>query len=115
MSLGSSDTSLIVRATHQVCQEMPGEVIILSLESGISYSLDAVGAKIWALIEKPISVSGICDSICNEYDVPEQDCERDVQSFIEGLKAVGLIQVHAKSSSDSCAPSYSEADSNHDR
>jgi hypothetical protein len=76
---------------------MAGEVIILSLKSGMCYSLDGVAAKIWALAEKPISVSGICDSIRNEYEVQADACERDVQKFIEGLEAAGLIEVHHSS------------------
>ena len=93
MSCGAPDTSMVVRATHQICYEMAGEVIILSLKSGTYHSLDEVGAKIWALVEKPISVSDICESIRNGYDVQAVVCEQDVQRFIEGLKAAGLIQV----------------------
>ena len=54
---------------------MAGEVIIFSPKSGEYYSLDAVGAKIWALVEKPISVSDICATIYKEYDVQLEKCD----------------------------------------
>jgi len=82
-----------VRTTHQICHEMDGEVIILSLKSGTYHSLEGVGAKIWDLVKSPISLTGICDSILNDYEVQTAVCERDVREFIEGLERAGLVQV----------------------
>jgi len=72
---------------------MGGESIILNLKSGIYYSLDEVGARIWALIEDPMAVVAIRDAILSEYDVPAEVCERDIQAFIERMDAAGLIEV----------------------
>jgi hypothetical protein len=93
MSSEQLDKAIVVRATDQLCSEMAGEVIIFSPTSGRYYSLAAVGAKIWALVENPISVSDICTLIHKEHDVEPEICERDVHKFIEGLMTAGLIRV----------------------
>ena len=99
MSSDTLDTTIVVRTPEQVCSEMGGEVIIFSPKSGEYYSLDAVGAKIWALVEKPISVSDISAAIYKEYDVQLEKCDRDVHNFIEGLKAAGLVQINERTAS----------------
>lgn len=88
-----SDASVVKRTTNQVCCDMGGESIILNLKSGIYYSLDEVGARIWALIEHPMGIMAIRDAILNEYDVQADVCERDVRGFIEGMDAAGLVEV----------------------
>ena len=62
-------------------------------QSGVYYSLDEVGARIWALIEQPITITAIRDAILSEYEVQAEACERDVRAFIEGMDAAGLIEV----------------------
>src|SRR4030095_14705049 len=84
---------VVKRTTNQVCCDMGGESIILNLKSGVYYSLDEVGARIWALIEQPRAVAAIRDAIFGEYNVQTDVCERDVQAFLEGMDAAGLIEV----------------------
>ena len=93
MTCRISDVSVVKRTTNQVCCDMGGESIILNLKSGVYYSLDEVGARIWALIEQPTAVTAIRDAILSEYDVQTQVCEHDVRAFLEGMDAAGLIEV----------------------
>ena len=88
-----SDGSVVRRTANQVCCDMSGESIILNLKSGIYFSLDEVGARIWGLIEQPMSVTEIRDAILSEYDVQAEVCERDIRAFIEGMDAAGLIEL----------------------
>jgi hypothetical protein len=93
MACRVSDASVLKRTTNQVCCDLGGESIILNLKSGIYYSLDELGTRIWALIEQPTAITGIRDAIVAEYDVQPEVCERDVRAFIEGMEAAGLIEV----------------------
>ena len=88
-----SDASLVKRTSNQVCCDMGGESIILNLKSGIYYSLDAIGARIWGLIEQPMAITAIRDAILSEYDVQAEVCERDILAFIERMDAAGLIEL----------------------
>ena len=100
MTCRISDGSVVKRTTNQVCCDMGGESIILNLKSGIYYSFDQVGARIWALIEQPVPITAIRDAILSEYEVQAEVCERDVRAFIEGMDAAGLIDVLIESKNE---------------
>jgi hypothetical protein len=72
---------------------MGGEVVILDLKSGMYYGLDVVAATIWALIERPASLSTIRDAIVSEYDIDAETCDRDVLMFLGEMRAAGLVEV----------------------
>lgn len=66
---------------------------MLNLTSGIYYGLDAVGARIWNLIQEPRTVNEIRDVLLREYDVETERCERDLLAILQNLAAAGLIEV----------------------
>ncbi len=72
---------------------MGGEIVVLDLKSGCYYGLDAVGARVWSLIEQPSSLGAIRDTIMSEYDVDAESCERDIQAFLDKMQAVGLVEI----------------------
>jgi hypothetical protein len=69
------------------------EVVILKLEAGVYFGLDAVGARVWNLIQEPISVNDVRDVLLEEYDVDPGRCEGDRLRLLGQLAAQGLIEV----------------------
>src|SRR5687768_17705101 len=97
MEVKSQETlspSLTVVATRkQVACALGEEVVILELNSGKYYGLNAVGARIWNLIQEPRIVSDILDTILNEYDVEPDRCGRDLLALLQDLAAHGLMEI----------------------
>jgi Coenzyme PQQ synthesis protein D (PqqD) len=85
--------STVVAAKGQVSCDLAGEVAILDMKSGIYYGLNAVGARLWNLIQEPKLVSELCEVILREFDVEADRCERDVLALLQGLAAEGLVEV----------------------
>lgn len=85
--------SVVVSTEEQVSADLDGEAVVLGLAKGIYYGLDEVGARIWALVREPRTISDIRDSIVTEYDVEPDSCLRDLIQFLEGLETEGLIRV----------------------
>jgi len=83
----------VVAARDQVSCDVGGEAAILQLASGVYYSLDAVGSRIWALVQSPRSVREIRDTLLAEYHVPAERCERDLLGLLQALAAEQLIEV----------------------
>ena len=79
-------------AKDQLSTDLGGEVAILHLEAGMYYSLDAVGARIWSLIQKPRSVEEIRDILMSEYEVERGRCESDLIALFQRLADEGLIE-----------------------
>jgi len=87
------NSSRIQRTTEQIACDMDGETVVLDLKSGIYYGLDAVGARVWSLIEQPSSLAAIRDAIMSEYDVDAESCGRDIMAFVNKMQELGLVDV----------------------
>jgi hypothetical protein len=55
--------------------------------------LDAVGARVWSLIQKPRTVGELRDVLVSEYEVEPDLCERDLIELLQGLADEGLVEV----------------------
>ncbi len=80
-----------VNAPNVVSETIDGEVIVINLANGNYYSLDSVGASIWAWIEQGAAQNEIVDWLPNAYDCNGQDVVSSVQSFVNTLETEGLI------------------------
>jgi hypothetical protein len=89
--LAMSKSSVVVAAKHQVSCEVSGEAVILNLNSGIYYGLDALGARVWELIQEPMTVGKIQAILLNEYEVQPERCERDLLALLRKLTDAGLV------------------------
>ncbi len=90
--------SRVVASEDQVSTTVGGDVVILGMHDGVYYGLDAVGARVWSLLQEPLAVSAIVEVIAGEFDVEAAQCERDVLSLLEDLASRGLARdanVHA--------------------
>jgi hypothetical protein len=90
-----SGGSTVVAAKDQVSSDLGGEVAILDLKAGVYYGLDAVGARIWSLIQEPRTVNEILNILLEEYEVEPERCERDLLVLLQRLAEEGLIEVEA--------------------
>ena len=90
-----SGGSTVVAAKDQVSSDLGGEVAILDLKAGVYYGLDAVGARIWSLIQEPRTVNEIRDILLEEYDVEPERCERDLLVLLRRLADEGLVEVRS--------------------
>jgi hypothetical protein len=85
--------SVVLAAPTQVGCSLGEEVMILNLEDGVYYGLDAVGSRIWELLQKPRSVAEICEVLVEEFEVEKQRCEQDLLGFLRELHDARLIEV----------------------
>jgi Coenzyme PQQ synthesis protein D (PqqD) len=88
-----SERSTVVAVKDQVSSDLGGEVAILDLASGVYYGLDTVGARVWELVQEPIEVNQIQETINEEYDADRAHVERDVLTFLQRLADEGLVEV----------------------
>jgi hypothetical protein len=89
VSIGSS----VVASREQVSSDLGGEVAILDLKGGAYYGLDAVGARIWSLLQEPKTVEEIREVLVSEYEVDPDRCERDLLALLQSLVAEGLVEL----------------------
>ena len=87
--------SVVKCSEDQVSCDLDGETVLMSIQNGMYYGMDAIASRIWELIQTPQSVQQVCDSLQSEYEVPSEQCEKDVLTFLSALTDEGLIEVEA--------------------
>lgn len=93
-----SGRTIVVVAEGQVSCKLADEAAILDLKSDVYFGLNAVGARIWQLIQEPRMVSEVCSILLEEYDVEPERCRHDLVALLQELAAHGLIEVKDDSS-----------------
>jgi len=91
-----TDTVVVVSQDQASC-DLGKETVLLHLKTGAYYGLNAVGARIWNLIQEPRTVSEVRDAIVGEYDVEPERCERDVLALLKRLTREGLVEIRDES------------------
>ena len=88
-----SERTIVTASSNLVSTELGGETVILHLGDGIYYGLDAVGTRIWDLIQEPKSVAQVRDALLEEYDVDPDRCLSDLIALLQDLTNRNLIEV----------------------
>jgi hypothetical protein len=84
----------VVASEQQVACEVADEVVLLSMQSGQYYGLNAVGASIWRLIQKPRTLAEVRNGLLAEYeDVSAETCDAETLAFVTNMLGLGLIQL----------------------
>jgi hypothetical protein len=89
-----------IRSQSVVARVVAGETLIVPIRGKVGdlasiYSFNGTGTLIWKLLESPKTVSQLAVAVAQEYDVDPSQAERDVESFVGEMKAVGLVEVPA--------------------
>ena len=87
--------SIVVQGKEQICAEVDGEVVMMSIAQGNYYGLDSIGGRVWDLIAEPRKVSDMCGLLIGEFAVDRATCEADVLRFLNDLDAQHLIESRA--------------------
>ncbi len=94
--------SFVMPGPEIVSEVIDGEAVILDLRSGHYYSVDGVGAQVWAGAVAGMPASDIVASCCAHFPA-EPSVRRDVDAFIELIVTAGLL-VPAQESAPSGSP-----------
>ena len=74
-------------------RDLPEEVVLLNLKTGVYFGLDPVGARIWHLMREHQSVETVLSLLLEEYEVPKEQCSRDLFSLVSLMREAGLVKV----------------------
>ena len=81
-----------------VFRELDGEAVILNLDSGMYFGLDAVGTRIWRLLDAHRTLRGTLEALEKEFDAPSDRLATDLTEFVGQLRAKGLLAVGSSQS-----------------
>ena len=86
-----TSTSRPRRQERILDQEAGGTTVLLSLEAGQYYSLNAVGGRAWALCDGSRKVSEIAGVLGGQFDASTETIERDLLELFNDLAHENLV------------------------
>jgi Coenzyme PQQ synthesis protein D (PqqD) len=87
--------SVVSRNPEIIHSAMDGEVVMMSVDQGLFFGIDTIGAHIWNLLETPAKVEELIEKLMATYDVERSVCENDTLLFLNDMlvKKVILIEM----------------------
>jgi hypothetical protein len=66
-------------------------LVLLDVQGGVVLASNAIGARIWQLIESRLDGFEIASRLAHDYDVSIERAQHDVAAFLTALEARGLV------------------------
>ena len=85
--------TIIRRSDAMLSTNLGDDVVMMDIEQGAYYGLEAVAARIWALTEQPVSVGSLCERLVTEYQISPEQCHEEVLAFVNELVGRQIVQV----------------------
>jgi len=85
-------TRTLITSDLVVCAELDGEAVLLNVETGIYFGLDAIAAHIWRLLSEGATQESIAERLTEEYDAEPSELRADLDAFLDQLAERGLIR-----------------------
>jgi hypothetical protein len=84
----------IVRVSpNTLAREVQGETILLHLDSGEYFGLDAMATRIWQLIVEKGDLGQVEDAMLEEFDIDRTALSNDLRQMIDELATKRLISI----------------------
>jgi hypothetical protein len=80
-------------SANVVWRDLDREIVILNLTSGVYFSVDGAGTRIWTLMSEQLATEDIIRKLISEFEVEESQLRSDVESLVKDLADQGLIEV----------------------
>lgn len=84
-------TSDVRQAPEITSGDLGGEIVLLGIKQGKYYGLNKVASRIWQLLERPVRVASLVDSLVAEYDVDRDRCQAETFALLDSLATRGLV------------------------
>lgn len=91
MSLETS--TRVVRDPELYAAQLDGETVMMNLETSRYYGLNRVGSRVWELLAQPMSVSELCGTLQDEFEVTPEACEQEVAALVQKLVDEKLVRI----------------------
>jgi hypothetical protein len=82
---------IVTRNPATAWRVIGGEAVVLALDSKVLRGLNAVGSRIWELIDGRRSTEQIAAQLVSEFEVDAARAREEVEAFVKVLLAKGLL------------------------
>jgi hypothetical protein len=84
------DTRLEVPSSV-VTREIGGEMVLMDLESGTYFGLDAIGGRAWQAFEEGLTIKELCARFEHDFEVAPEQLREDMLTLARKLLENNLV------------------------
>ena len=85
------DQTTIERAPGAVEALVDDQVVLLSPIDFSYHALDPIGARLWSLLEEPLTFGDLITELTASYSIDAETCRVDVMPFVERMSEIGVL------------------------
>ena len=85
--------AMIAQVPSCLVAEMDEELVIMSPERGLYFSLDPIGKQVWSQLASPCTFAALCDRLSAEYAGARSTIETDLAVLLETLRNAGAVEI----------------------
>ena len=78
---------------HVLFRNLQDELVLLNLDRGVYFGLDAIGTRIWSLLGEGRPLGDVVATIVDEYEVDHAHGTEDVLDLARQLREQGLVEL----------------------
>jgi len=79
-----------------VSRRLDEQTVLVNLRTNKIFELNRTGAQMWELLEEAPSESQIVERLLTEFEVPQEQLEREVRALLDSLLDEGLISSNSQ-------------------
>ena len=84
-------TGKLIRSDSVSAADVQDEIVLLHIDRGEYFGMNAVGQQVWHLLEVPRSVDDLVVEIAAEYDAEESTIRSDITQLVTQLLDKGIL------------------------
>ena len=81
----------IQRSGEQSAAYIENTLLMMDLQKGQYFSLNAMATRIWELLEHPTTQAALVATLLVEYEVTAEVCSAEVETFLAELRQHNLL------------------------
>lgn len=87
-------TDRLAPAPNVVATPLPGELVLLQLDTGFYFGLDEIGSRCWGLlVTEGLCIADAAAKISTEYEVAHTQAQDDLLALVGSLEKAQLVRV----------------------
>jgi hypothetical protein len=87
------DATIVSRSPSILTAEVDGEIVMMSVEQGRYFGLDAIGSDIWRRIEPPCSFATLVEGLVADYEAERATITTDVQNLLGHMAEQNVVRL----------------------
>jgi hypothetical protein len=94
--IGVGRDSRVAAAEQVRCRAFDEDLVMVDLQAGQYFALDAVGARMWDLLISGKTPAEVGTALATEYEATEDEIFRDCTRLVDELLTRGLVVIRSQ-------------------